>query len=116
MKRVLGKHLICEFWEIDPDILNDSLLLIKTLQEGCESAGATVLGHLEHQFDPQGITIILLLSESHCSIHTYPELQYASVDIFTCGDEVEPQVALEYIHDKIGSKMKFRRIERGIPY
>jgi len=52
----------------------------------CHAAGATVLQHTHHKFEPQGVTVVVVLAESHASIHTYPELEKAYVDFMTCGD------------------------------
>jgi len=73
----------------------------KVLDMICEKHEYSVLGRLEHQFDPQGITIIYLLSESHISVHTFPEKNYLALDIYTCREYPDNEVYLkiyEYLH------------------
>lgn len=85
LKNKIGDHLICELTHCSFDILNDKDFLSKLLVDSATKGGAGVLGHLEHKFTLQGVTVIVLLAESHLTIHSYPELNYAAIDIFTCG-------------------------------
>ena len=80
-----GKHLICDFKNIKNDtILNDTARLQTLCREICAAHNFTILGELEKQFEPQGFSFIFLLSESHLSIHTFPERQHLSFDLYTC--------------------------------
>lgn len=65
--------------------------------EAAEVCGATVLSVQSKQFEPQGATVLVLLSESHLSIHTYPEKGFAALDCYTCGETVDPQLAIDYM-------------------
>lgn len=65
--------------------------------EAAEACGATVLSVQSKQFEPQGATVLVLLSESHLSIHTYPEKGFAALDCYTCGETVDPQLAIDYM-------------------
>ena len=96
---VSGKHMICDIKNIkNMDILND-INKIKTMFDTiCETHHFTILNKVEHKFEPQGLTMIYLLAESHISIHTFPERQYAAVDIYTC-HEYENNKAYESIYD-----------------
>lgn len=115
MKR-LGKHLIAECCECDAKILNDMAQLEGILLEAATAAGATPLGAKFHNFSPCGVTGILLLAESHISIHTWPELEYAAVDVFTCGDNTDVQAAVECISSRIKARhIDTKFIERGMP-
>lgn len=89
-----GRHAIAEFEGVDPALLDDEKLLRDILTGSSTTAGATVLDIASKRFVPQGITVLLLLSESHASIHTYPELGSAFVDVFTCGDVADPRYAV----------------------
>lgn len=110
-KNVLGKHLIVDAWFHDADILDNSEIE-KVLVDAATVAGFTVLGSKSHKFEPQGVTSFVLLSESHISIHTWPEHKYASLDIFSCGGD--PWVALHYLKDKLKMKeMDVKYFERG---
>jgi len=79
-----GRHLTLEMVGCRVD-LDDSNLLRRDMTYAIENIGATILGMLEHKFNPQGVTQLFLLSESHASLHTYPEFRSCFLDIFTCG-------------------------------
>lgn len=80
-----GKHLICDINNIqNTSLLNDKAALQKLCREICANNTFTILGELEHEFVPQGFSFIFLLSESHLSIHTFPERNHLSFDLYTC--------------------------------
>ena len=81
----MGKHFLLNLYGCSSVRLNDEIFLVDLLQNSAVASGATVLKTVSHKFEPQGVTIICLLSESHISIHTWPEEHKASADIFTCG-------------------------------
>jgi S-adenosylmethionine decarboxylase len=111
----LGTHLIIDMEGVSSKLLNNLQLLETVLVEAARSSNMTVLGVKSHQFSPQGVTAIVLLEESHISIHTYPELQYAAIDIFTCGDKAKPDTALEYIDGILcPRRTSIARIPRGL--
>mmetsp|Transcript_12943 Transcript_12943/g.43875 ORF Transcript_12943/g.43875 Transcript_12943/m.43875 type:complete len:226 (-) Transcript_12943:209-886(-) len=85
----VGTHLVIELWDVSAKVLNDETALGAALRAASERAGLQVLGSAFHRFEPQGVTGLLLLSESHISIHTWPELGYAAVDLFSCGARKE---------------------------
>jgi S-adenosylmethionine decarboxylase len=77
--------------------------------------GAVVLGDSFHRFSPQGVSGVVIIAESHLSIHTWPEYGYAAVDIFTCGTFVNPEKAAEVLIEKLGSKNhSVMEIPRGV--
>lgn len=88
----LGKHVVFDFWECVN--LNSTGIIRKTLKEAVNACGATLLEIKIRKFSPQGITGIALIVESHISIHTWPEYKYAAVDVFTCGEKVNPYLAI----------------------
>ena len=92
-----GRHVAVDTWGVDFSLLNDAELLQAQMVEAAEASGATVLSVQSKQFEPQGATVLVLLSESHLSIHTYPEKGFAAIDCYTCGDTVDPQVAIDYL-------------------
>jgi len=113
MTNALGKHVIAELWVRNPHLLNDLDLIEDALLAACERGGFNVLNVSTHAFSPYGVTAIVLLSESHMSIHTWPEYGYAAVDIFTCGGE--PQRALEELERRLDvERMDVRELDRGI--
>ncbi|MTV48730.1 adenosylmethionine decarboxylase [Heliobacillus mobilis] len=92
-----GRHVAIDTWGVDFEKLNNAAFLEQEMIKAAETAGATVLSSQKKQFDPQGATVLVLLSESHISIHTYPEKGFAALDCYTCGDTVDPQVAIEHM-------------------
>ncbi len=111
----LGKHLLLELKDCDREVLNDLNLLKTILSAAAIQAGATVLGESFHQFKPYGVSGVIIIAESHLFIHTWPECGYAAVDIFTCGDSVQPEKAAQTLVSKLGSKNhSILEIQRGI--
>lgn len=91
--KVLGRHAIYELLGGDPTLLDDEDFVKEALTRAAEATGATLLGLITHKFEPQGVTGVALLSESHLSFHSWPEYGYASIDAFTCGDHTDPEAA-----------------------
>ncbi|HCP60354.1 MAG TPA: S-adenosylmethionine decarboxylase proenzyme [Dehalococcoidia bacterium] len=100
----LGKHLLLELKDCDRELLNDIGFLKKALLSAAVEAGATVLGESFHQFSPQGVSGVVVVSESHLCIHTWPEHGYAAADIFTCGDSVQPEKAAEFLVRELSAR------------
>lgn len=111
----LGHHFICEATDCNVELLNNESFLIETLTEACKLGGAGVVSVQSKKFDPQGVTVLVLLSESHCSIHSWPELSYAALDVFTCGSTVQGNVILKYITEKLEGNYYIQEFSRGIP-
>lgn len=116
LERILGHHIVAELRDCNKDDLNNTDLLLDILLNGCKNGGAGIIGHLEHKFTPHGVTVLVLLSESHASIHSYPEYGYAALDSFTCGNHVNPHIIVDYIHSKLGGNLKIKDFDRGIPF
>ena len=95
--KALGKHLLVELNGCDPELLNDINIIKDIMLAAAKASGVTVLGESFHQFSPQGVSGVILIAESHLSIHTWPEYGYAGADIFTCGTRVQPEKAAEVI-------------------
>jgi len=111
----LGKHLLLELKDCDREVLNDLSFLKGILLAAASEAGAIVLGESFHQFKPHGVSGVVIIAESHLFIHTWPELGYAAVDIFTCGDSVQPGKAAQILINKLGAKNhSILEIQRGI--
>jgi S-adenosylmethionine decarboxylase len=100
----LGRHLLVELHDCDKEALNDLGLIRDVMVKAAIDCGAVVLGESFHRFSPQGVSGVVIIAESHLSIHTWPEYGYAAVDIFTCGTFVNPEKAAEVIIEKLGSK------------
>jgi S-adenosylmethionine decarboxylase len=90
-----GRHVAVDAWGIAFDHLNHADKLSAQMVQAAESSGASILSVQVKQFEPQGATVLLLLSESHMSIHTYPEKGFAALDCYTCGTAVDPDIAIK---------------------
>jgi S-adenosylmethionine decarboxylase len=100
----LGRHLLLELRECNKAVLDDLKYLENALVSAAMEAGATVIDKSFHQFAPQGVSGVVLIAESHLSLHTWPEHAYAAVDIFTCGTTVKIEVAADAMIRQLGSK------------
>lgn len=110
-----GRHVAIDTWGVDFALLNDAEWLKHQIVLAAEVSGATVLGVQAKQFEPQGATVLCLLSESHISIHTYPEKGFAAIDCYTCGDTVDPQSAVDYLVSVLKpEKIYGKKLVRGI--
>ena len=92
-----SKHLLLDLYKCDYEKLNDESFLRCTLNNAAKLANAKVLNLISNKFEPQGVTAIALLSESHISIHSWPESHYSAIDIFTCGRNMKPEIASQYL-------------------
>ena len=109
----LGRHLIAEFFGCDSSVLSDSKKLEEILLEAAEAANLTVIRSATHFFDP-GATSLVLIGESHLSIHTWPEYGHATVDVFVCGEK-DPWIAYRVIEERLKPKeAKVVELPRGI--
>lgn len=93
----LGRHLLAEFTGCDPERLADLAHVTASMLSAAEAAGATIVGSSFHPFQPWGVSGVVIISESHLAIHTWPEHRYAAVDLFTCGGSVDPWKAYEVL-------------------
>ena len=101
---MVGKHCILELYDCDQDKLDNEVFLRDAITTAAKSAGATLLNLITHRFEPQGVTGLALLAESHISIHTWPESGYAAVDVFTCGDHTMPEQACAILCAELQAK------------
>jgi len=111
----VGRHLIVEMYECDPLAL-DSLEAVKfALLDAAVASNSTVIGYEFYRFKPHGISGYVLIAESHISVHTWPELGYAAVDVFTCGEHTDPWKGLEILKERFKArKMTVLEIVRGV--
>jgi S-adenosylmethionine decarboxylase len=110
----LGRHIIAELWGCNPEKLNDEKFVEQTMVNAALESGAEIREVVFHKFIPQGISGVVVISESHLTIHSFPEHGYASVDVYTCGDRIDPVDAIEYIGKTLGStKSEFIKLPRG---
>jgi S-adenosylmethionine decarboxylase len=111
----LGYHILLELWGVSEALLNDSAALERCLVEAASRGGAHVLEGRFRCFEPQGISGVIILAESHVTVHTWPELGYAAVDIFTCGPPTTgDQVSQEVVTALSPTNHEVRRLQRGV--
>ena len=111
----LGRHVLAEFYDCDPNILNNKDRIENNMVDAAIECGATVVQKCFHMFSPFGVSGVVIIAESHLSVHTWPELGYAAVDLFTCGNKCDPKVAYEFLKKKFNSKKaSFTELKRGI--
>jgi len=111
----LGTHLLVELKDCNPDILKNLEKVRSALVTAAKKAKATVIDLSFREFQPFGISGIVVIAESHITIHTWPEYGYAAVDIFTCGDLIKTEVAASYIIKQLESKNpSIVEMKRGI--
>lgn len=93
----LGTHLLLELRDCNPKTLRSLELVRETLKNAALEAKATIVEVAFHEFSPFGISGMVVIAESHLAIHTWPEYGYAAVDVFTCGDQIDPRVAAQFL-------------------
>lgn len=118
MSNALGRHILVEFFGCSADILNDVIKIEKSMVDAAKAAEATVINSTFHHFSPYGVSGVVVIQESHLAIHAWPEYQYAAVDIFTCGEEVDPWIAYDYLKQAFeathGSSMEINRGQKQL--
>ena len=100
----LGKHLLVELYDCESKLLNDCVLVEREMQKAARAAKATIVCSTFHMFSPYGVSGVVVIAESHLTIHTWPEHNYAAIDIFTCGTSVEPYTAYQVLKDAFRCK------------
>lgn len=105
-----GRHIAVDLWGVEFEVLNDADYLREIMVEAANKSQATVLSVSYKQFEPNGCTILILLAESHLSIHTYPEKEFAALDCYTCGMTVDPKIAIDHLIELLKPKKVYSKI------
>ena len=100
----LGRHLLLELFDCDLNAIGNLEAVKAALIEAAKRAQATIVDVVFHEFNPFGVSGVVVIAESHLSIHTWPEYRYAAVDIFSCGDVLQPEVAAAYLVEQFGAE------------
>ena len=109
----LGKHFLAEFYDCSSDTLNDEKKIAGIMTKAVEVSNAIIIKPFFHKFSPQGISGIIVIAESHLAIHTWPEFNFAAVDLFSCGD-FDFTEALRYINGNLNAgRYSILCIKRG---
>ncbi|MER2560573.1 MAG: adenosylmethionine decarboxylase [Myxococcaceae bacterium] len=114
MTEPLATHVLVELWGVRTELLNDAKGLERVLIEAARAARCEVLGALHHQFSPQGASVVVLVAESHLSIHTWPEHGYAAVDILTCGKTLPEAGVASLVEHLAPQRHSIDRVGRGL--
>ncbi len=113
--RALGRHILAEFYSCEKEILNDVEKIKKIMVEASNVIKATVVNQSFHKFEPHGVSGVVVIAESHLSIHTWPEYNFASVDVYTCGNKIDPWIAYEYLNKELNAGgSNVLEVKRGI--
>ncbi len=111
----LGEHILLELFDCNAEILNSKEQVGRILRQAAKIAQAHIVGDCFHEFSPHGISGILVISESHFSIHTWPEYNYAAVDLFSCGDSLNMKDAVDYIKGSLeAGQASILEVKRGV--
>lgn len=109
-----GRHLLVEYHGCNPSVLNDKDTIERLMKDAATAVGATIVQSVFHQFAPQGVSGVVVVEESHLSIHTWPEVGYASVDFYTCG-ACNPEHADSVLRAGLGAtQAEIMVVDRGL--
>lgn len=113
MAEHLSIHVLLDFYGCATN-LDDPMMIQETMLEAAHKAKTTVLNSYVHRFSPQGVSCVVVISESHLSIHTWPEHNHAEVDVFTCGENALPTLAIEFMEKQFSpQRTVIYKKERG---
>jgi S-adenosylmethionine decarboxylase len=115
LKKILGTQIIVEVTNCNAEVLNDEPFLHALLLKACKIGGAGIISSQSHKFKPQGVTILVLLSTSHASMHSWPECGYLAIDVFSCGRHVKTKKIVEHIQENIDGTYRIKITKRGMP-
>ncbi|MGB9867247.1 MAG: adenosylmethionine decarboxylase [Bacillota bacterium] len=111
----LGRHVLAEVYGCRTSVIDSVQSVQEIMVDAALAAGADIREVAFHKFSPQGVSGVVVISESHLAVHTWPEYGYAAVDVFTCGERVNPWAAVEHIIQAFGAaKYTATEMKRGI--
>ncbi|NOX59047.1 MAG: adenosylmethionine decarboxylase [Planctomycetes bacterium] len=109
-----GTHTMLELYGCPRSLLDDPCFTEQAIRDAATQARCELLQIVVHHFEPQGVTAVALLAESHLSIHTWPEHGYAAIDLFTCGESSEPEAACDLLVERFAASQQMRNtLHRG---
>ncbi len=111
--KATGDHVLMNGSDLDAELLDDAGRCSELLADAARAAGAEVVGSVRHRFEPQGVSVVLLLAESHISIHTFPEQRAVFVDIFTCGS-CAPELGAQHLAKAMGGRWTVQQLRREV--
>ena len=112
----LGRQILVDLFGCDPVLLSDEALVQRVMEDAARAARATIVRSVFHRFSPQGVSGVVVISESHLTIHTWPERGVASIDIYTSGARAEPRLALPVLRKGFrAASERVQELQRGRP-
>lgn len=116
MSNYTGVHIVFDIFGCDYEQLENQAYLTRVMEELTEILGTKILAESCHKFTPQGISLVLIISASHITVHTWPENQYIGIDLFTCADTDFDIITIEryFRNHLICNKIESRKIYRGV--
>ncbi len=113
--QALGRQILVEYYNCNSEIINDVAKIESILLEATRRSQASIISHNFHKFSPHGVSGTVVIAESHVAIHTWPEYGYAAVDIFTCGETIDPWIIQEFIKESFESQnVSSMEMKRGM--
>ena len=113
--KTLGRHLLVELYGCDAKSITDVQKVEEIMVGAAKYAKATIVDVVFHSFNPHGISGVIVIQESHLTIHTWPEYNFASVDVYTCGNKVNPWNAYKYLAKHFKAKnVTALEMKRGV--
>ncbi len=117
MSQALGRHVLLEFFGCAPETLSRVNYVKDALLNSARISNAKIVDTLFHQFLPYGVSGVVVIEESHFTIHTWPEHGYAAIDLFTCSNDVDVENAVEYLRSTLQPENVERiEVDRGATF
>jgi S-adenosylmethionine decarboxylase len=114
LKMTVGIHIIADLYGVDEELISTSEKVLSVIEESVRISGLTKISSDYFQFQPRGVSGIVLLAESHLSFHTWPEHNLVTLDIYTCGDPHHADLAFNYIVTKLSpTSIDYKKLTRG---
>jgi S-adenosylmethionine decarboxylase proenzyme len=113
--RTLGRHLLAELYGCDAAGCDDLERVAAAMRQAAAAVGVAVMAEAFHRYAPRGVSGVMLIAESHLSVHTWPEASYAAVDIYTCGG-LDPRPGVALLAGALGAaEVRMHEVLRGVP-
>ncbi|MCX6111987.1 MAG: adenosylmethionine decarboxylase [Proteobacteria bacterium] len=100
----VGRHVLVDLHGCNPELLKRVDFISKVMYEAAKQSEATIVGKFFKQFEPWGVSGVIIIAESHISIHTWPEHGLASIDYFSCSEAPKIDLAIQYLKDVLEAK------------
>ncbi len=114
-KRALGYNIVVDLFDCNPQKIDDREFVRSTMLEAAKVAKASIITDIFHSFNPQGLSGVVVIAESHIAIHSWPEFGCVAIDIFSCSEKLEHEKAIEYLKQAFEArKATVAKTERGL--